>query len=148
MKKNNQVQLIGHLGKDPEIGTLKSGNTYANVTLATSNGYFDQQKKEWVELASDWHNIKAYGNEAELLHDYEKGNRVIIFGELKNDRYQDKDGNNRVAHYVKLNAIALYVTPKKESSTPSRPIQDPTQPLPSVVTQPSMDEEEQDDLPF
>jgi single-strand DNA-binding protein len=146
MKKNNQVQLIGHLGKDPEIGTLKSGNTYANVTLATSNGYFDQQKKEWVEMASDWHNIKAYGNEAELLHDYEKGNRVIVFGELKNDRYQDKDGNNRVAHYVKLNSIALYVTPKKQSSA-AAPTNDPSQPLPSVVTQPPSDEEVED-LPF
>jgi single-strand DNA-binding protein len=146
MKKNNQVQLIGHLGKDPEIGTLKSGNTYANVTLATSNGYFDQQKKEWVELASDWHNIKAYGNEAELLHDYEKGNRVIIFGELKNDRYQDKDGNNRVAHYVKLNSIALYVVPKKKSSA-AAPGNDPSQPLPSVVTQLPSDEEVED-LPF
>ena len=146
MKKNNQVQLIGHLGKDPEIGTLKSGNTYANVTLATSNGYFDQQKKEWVELASDWHNIKAYGNEAELLHDYEKGNRVIVFGELKNDRYQDKEGNNRVAHYVKLNAIALYVTPKKQSLS-SGPTNDTSQPLPSVVTQPP-ENEEINDLPF
>jgi len=54
----NQAQLIGRLGKDPEI---KTGENYtlATFSLATSESYKDKSG-EWQEQ-TEWHNIKAWG---------------------------------------------------------------------------------------
>ena len=71
--KNNQVVLIGNIGRDPELKQTAKGETMANFTIATSNGYFDKQAKKWNELPSDWHNIRAFGAVAEQISDYSKG---------------------------------------------------------------------------
>ena len=35
----NRVQLIGHVGNDPEIKTFEGGRKLATVTLATNDHY-------------------------------------------------------------------------------------------------------------
>ena len=49
----NKVQLIGHLGKDPEIRYTQGSEAVATVSLATSESWKDkngekQEKTEWV----------------------------------------------------------------------------------------------------
>ena len=39
----NRVQLIGNVGKEPQIKTFESGKTLASFSLATSEQYTDQQ---------------------------------------------------------------------------------------------------------
>ncbi|RZV68322.1 MAG: single-stranded DNA-binding protein, partial [Flavobacteriaceae bacterium] len=39
----NKVQLIGNLGKDPEIINLESGKTLAKFTVATNENYKNAQ---------------------------------------------------------------------------------------------------------
>jgi len=35
----NKVQLIGHVGQEPEIKTFEGGKKLANITLATNEVY-------------------------------------------------------------------------------------------------------------
>ena len=134
--KNNQVVLIGNIGRDPELKQTAKGETMASFTIATSNGYFDKQAKKWNELPSDWHNIRAFGAVAEQLHDYSKGQRVLITGKLKADQYE-QEGQKKTFNYVNIESIALYFKPKKGGAPE----------LPSVVTAPPSDDPA-DELPF
>ncbi|EAN8508339.1 single-stranded DNA-binding protein, partial [Salmonella enterica] len=42
----NKVQLIGHLGQDPEVRYLPNGKAVANLSLATSDTWKDKQTGE------------------------------------------------------------------------------------------------------
>ena len=51
----NKVILLGRLGGDPEVTTLKSGQVVAKFSLATSKSYKDKKGKK-VDT-TQWHNI-------------------------------------------------------------------------------------------
>ena len=42
----NLVQLIGYVGKEPEVKTFQDGGKVANFTLATSEKWKDKQSGE------------------------------------------------------------------------------------------------------
>jgi single-strand DNA-binding protein len=96
MANLNKVQLIGRLGKDPEIRSVGSeGKKVANFSLATSEKY-KNQKGEFVE-STEWHNIVVWGKPAEVVEKYlKKASQIYVEGKLKT-RMWEKDG---VKHYV------------------------------------------------
>ena len=53
----NQVQLIGHLGADPEMKSLNSGSKVARFSLATSDYYKDKDGNKVSD--TQWHKIIA-----------------------------------------------------------------------------------------
>lgn len=90
----NQVQLLGHLGKDVELSTYDSGKTKASFSIAT-NDYYKNNKGEKVE-DTQWHNIIAWGKNAELISKIlSKGSKVLVKGKLVNRSYEDKNGDKR-----------------------------------------------------
>jgi single-strand DNA-binding protein len=52
----NKVELIGRLGKDPEIRNLQNGSAVANFSVATSETWKDKRSGEKQEK-TEWHNI-------------------------------------------------------------------------------------------
>ena len=84
----NTVQLVGRIGKTPEVFTFENGNKKTSFTVATNDSYKDK-KGEWVET-TDWHNIVVF-RETKL----QKGDLVEITGKTTNRSYDDKDGNKR-----------------------------------------------------
>ncbi|SFU17422.1 single-strand binding protein [Algoriphagus locisalis] len=102
----NKVQLIGRLGSKVEIKNLEGGKTLGKVSLAT-NEYYKNQKGERVEETT-WHNIIAWGKQAELLDKYsDKGSEIAIEGKLSNRSYEDKEGNKRYISEVIVQSILL-----------------------------------------
>jgi single-strand DNA-binding protein len=90
----NKVQLIGALGKDPEIRFTPDGKAIANLTIATSEVWKgkDGQKAEKTE----WHRIAAFGKLAEIIGEYlKKGSKVYFEGKLQTRKWQDKQGQDR-----------------------------------------------------
>jgi single-strand DNA-binding protein len=91
----NKVILIGHLGKDPEVRYMPSGNAVCNVTLATSDSWKDKQSGETKDR-TEWHNLVFYGRLAEITGEYlRKGSQAYIEGRLQTRKWQDKNGNDR-----------------------------------------------------
>ncbi|MGL2965252.1 single-stranded DNA-binding protein [Flavobacterium sp. XGLA_31] len=102
----NKVQLIGHVGQEPEIKNLEGGKKVANLTLAT-NEYYKNDKGEKVEQ-TEWHRITAWGKVADIIEKYvEKGKEIAIEGKLSHRSYEDKDGNKRYVTEVVANDILL-----------------------------------------
>ncbi len=90
----NKVQLIGNLGKDPEIVTFDSGKKLAKFSLATNDSY-KNNKGERVN-DTQWHNVVVYGNLAQVVETYlTRGNQIAIEGKLTSRRWETKEGDKR-----------------------------------------------------
>ena len=50
-KLRNRVQLIGHLGMNPEVKTLESGTKLAKFSLATNDSYVNTKGEKLQNLA-------------------------------------------------------------------------------------------------
>jgi single-strand DNA-binding protein len=90
----NKVIILGHLGKDPETKTARSGKTVATFSVATSDPRQDKDG-QWQE-ETDWHRIVAFGQAAEFcgkrLH---KGSLAYIEGKSKTRSWEDRNGQKR-----------------------------------------------------
>ena len=102
----NTVQLIGHVGNDPEIVNLESGKKLAKFSVATNESYKNAKGEKITD--TQWHNIVAWGKTAELVENYvPKGKEVGIEGKLTSRSYEDKDGNKRYITEVVCNELLL-----------------------------------------
>jgi single-strand DNA-binding protein len=91
----NHMQVIGFLGRDPEIRYTQSGDAIANMTLATSEKWTDKKTGEKKEN-TEWHKIVFYGKAAETLQNYtKKGTLLYVNGKLQTRKWQDKEGIER-----------------------------------------------------
>lgn len=93
----NLTILTGRITKDLEL--KQAGQTQVtNFSMAVDNPF----KKD----DTSFFDIVAFGKTAQLLNDYcGKGSKVLIEGNLKQDRFQDKEGNNRSVVRVIANRI-------------------------------------------
>lgn len=121
----NKVILLGRLGGDPEVTTLKTGQVVAKFSLATSKSYKDKQGKK-VDT-TQWHNIVMWQPLAQVAEKYlSKGSLVYLEGELTSRSYDDAQGNKRwfteiVAHELTM----LGGNNKKEESENSTISEEP-----------------------
>ncbi|WP_121665920.1 single-stranded DNA-binding protein [Mesonia aquimarina] len=90
----NKVQLIGNLGNDPEIISLKNGKKLAKFSLATNENYKNKEGEKITE--TQWHNIVAWGKLAEIIENYlSKGNEIVMEGKLASRTFEDKSGEKK-----------------------------------------------------
>jgi single-strand DNA-binding protein len=94
MKGLNKVQLIGNLGKDPEIRfTPEDGKRVASFSMAV-NRSFKNKDGESIE-DTQWFNVEAWVGLAKVVEDHLKtGDRIYIEGRLKTESYE-KDGETK-----------------------------------------------------
>ncbi len=89
----NKVQLIGNLGKDPELKYTPSGVAVATFSIATSESWKDQEGNQ--QEKTEWHNIVAWRKLAEICGEYlKKGKKVYLEGKIQTRNYE-KDGIKR-----------------------------------------------------
>ena len=91
MASLNKVQLIGHVGRDPEIRYLPSGQAVANFSIATTSKRKNKQTGETIE-DTQWHRLTAFERLAEIVGEYvKKGSALYVEGRLKYGEFE-KDG--------------------------------------------------------
>jgi single-strand DNA-binding protein len=90
----NKVILIGNLGRDPELRYTPGGSPVTKFTLATTMRWKDKEGQQ--QERTDWHNIVAFGRQAEVCNEYlKKGSQVYVEGRIQTRSYDDKNGNKR-----------------------------------------------------
>ena len=99
----NKAELIGYLGKDPEVRYTQSGDAVASFSVATTESWKDKDGNQ--QERTEWHNIVVWRKLAEVCGQYlHKGSRVYIDGRIQTRSYE-KDG---VKKYVtEINAANL-----------------------------------------
>ncbi len=108
----NKVMLIGNLGRDPELRTTPSGQNVATFSMATNRRYKNREG-EWQD-ETQWHNIVAWGNQAEFITNYlKKGSRLFVEGRLTHRSWEDQNGQKRyITEVVLENFVPLDPAPE------------------------------------
>ncbi|WP_430909234.1 single-stranded DNA-binding protein [Maribacter sp. 2-571] len=102
----NSVQLIGNLGKDPEIVNMDNGSKLAKFSIATSDSYKNAQGEKVAD--TQWHNVVAWGKTAEIVENYlVKGKQVAIEGKLMHRSYETTEGEKRYITEIRCNELLL-----------------------------------------
>lgn len=115
MSVNNNVFLIGRLTAQPELKFLPgNGTAVTNFTLAVNRGF----KKEDGTTDADFINVVAWGNTAKAIaENLDKGRMIAVQGSIQTRKYQDKNGQNRVAFEVVASAVQFLDFVKKGEGT-------------------------------
>ncbi|MCE4971881.1 MULTISPECIES: single-stranded DNA-binding protein [Staphylococcus] len=108
----NSVILTGRITKDLELKS--AGQTQVtNFSMAVDNPF----KRD----DASFFDIVAFGKTAELLNNYcGKGSKILIEGNLKQDRFQDKQGNNRSAVRVIANRVEFLDSKGQSNNQPKQ----------------------------
>jgi single-strand DNA-binding protein len=117
MSWNNNVNLIGRLTRDLEVGQTPKGKLYGRTCVAVDDSYKGADG-QWVNRAN-FINIEIWGDAlvSALKDKYKKGVEVAVTGELKINNYQAKDGTKRTATSVKV--TSQRVLTRKNDGTPN-----------------------------
>lgn len=86
----NKAIILGHLGRDPELKYLQSGQPSCKLNIATSRRYTNKNNEAVEE--TEWHRVTVWGKQAEHCNNFlTKGRQVYVEGRLRTSSY-DKDG--------------------------------------------------------
>ena len=100
----NSVQLIGRLGKDPEVKQFNDKKK-VSFSIATTDIY-KNQKGEKVE-DTQWHNVVIWGKLAGVAEKYlKKGNEVAVEGKLVH-RIFETNGEKKFFTEINVNDMVM-----------------------------------------
>lgn len=101
----NNVQLIGRLGKDPEIKTFEKSKK-ASLTIATDDTYTNQKGEKIKE--TQWHNLVIWGKLVDIAESYlKKGSEIVVQGRLVHRVYETSAGEKRYITEVNVNELVM-----------------------------------------
>ncbi|HOW41743.1 MAG TPA: single-stranded DNA-binding protein [Bacteroidales bacterium] len=114
----NRVQLIGHLGMDPELKTLESGKKVSHFTFATDDSYKNTDGQKVNETT--WHNIVAWNGVAELTEKHlKKGKKIFLEGRIIYRSYEDKNKVTKYITEIVMNDFLFLDTLKNNGKVPA-----------------------------
>ena len=102
----NRVQLIGNLGRDPELRYTPEGTPVCNFSVATTEAWTsktgDKQEK------TEWHRISMWGKVGEIAGQYlKKGRQVYVEGSIRSREYVDKEGVKKTAFEIRADRMVM-----------------------------------------
>lgn len=137
----NNVVLMGRLTADPELKTTPNGTSVTSFSIAVERNYAPKGQ----ERETDFINVVAWRQTAEFVCRYfDKGQMIAVEGSIQTRKYQDKNGNNRVAVEVVANQVSFCGSKNEGGGTRQ---QNEANPL-DVDTDDFEDLPDDDDLPF
>lgn len=138
MKSLNEVTLMGHLGKDPEVRYTPDGTAVAEFSLATSESWTDKHSGEKKER-TEWHTVTCWAKLAELAAEYlQKGAPLYVRGSIRTETYE-REGQK--VYRVKILARNFIFLGPAGQKTPRAQV-------PGPAPQPQIRRETQDEAPF
>ena len=111
----NRVQLIGNLGKDPEVRYTPTGTKVCTFSMAVNRRW--KSRDGTAKEATDWFNIEVWGKLGEVCQQYlHKGSLAFIEGRLQTDRYEH-EGETR--YFTKVIARSMQMLDPKPDEEPA-----------------------------
>lgn len=97
----NRAQIIGRLGRDPEVRYLPSGEAVCNFSVATTEKWRDKNTNDPKEETL-WHRVTAFGRQAEIVGEYlRSGSLVFIEGKMTQRKYE-KGGVEHISYEIRM----------------------------------------------
>lgn len=144
----NKVQLIGNVGKDPDVRYLDSGVAVATFPLATTDRGYTLANGTQVPERTEWHNIVLWRGLAETAEKYvRKGDKLYIEGKIRTRTYDDQNGIKR--YVVEIFGDNMEMLTPRSVQQPANPVHPGGQASQTVSSpQNAPVEDASDDLPF
>ncbi len=99
----NTAQLLGNVGREPELRTTTNGTSVTDFSLATTKKWITKEGEERSD--TQWHKIVAWGKLAEsVCKIIGKGDLVLVDGEISYRQYE-KDGETKSITEIESNRI-------------------------------------------
>jgi single-strand DNA-binding protein len=90
----NMAQIIGHLGRDPEVRYSPEGTEVTNLAVATNQTWKDKSGEK--QERTEWHRVVLFGKVAEIAAQFlKKGSLVYLQGRLQTRKWPGEDGEDR-----------------------------------------------------
>ena len=127
----NNITICGSIGepKFRSVNTKTGAREVASFGICQNEGKDAQGNAVWA-----WYNAEYWLSEGSKLKQYlVKGTKILAVGELKTEKWKDKDGNERTGIKIALRSLEL-VGGKVEQAPATAPT--------------SAGEDEDGDLPF
>lgn len=145
----NKVQLIGNVGKDPDVRYLDNGVAVATFPLATTERGYTLTNGVQVPERTEWHNVVVWRGLAETVEKYvHKGDKLYVEGKIRTRSYDDQKGIKRYVTEIYVENMEM-LSPRSVAQT-SR--QQPSQAtlVPDLQSQmlAGQEADSADDLPF
>jgi len=120
----NSLVIDGRLGRSAELKDV-GGNQLLSFSVANNTGYGDNK-------ATTWFNCALWGKRGASIEQYmQKGQHVIVSGELSERKYNAKDGTEKTSLEIRVNDVTLVgkadsseapaPAPKQEESSADMP---------------------------
>lgn len=129
----NTASVTGNLGRDPEIRTIPSGKTVAEMNIGVSEG---RDKTCWLKVV-------GWEKTAEIMATFRKGDGIMAQGRLSMDEWVDRDTNKKRT-MIKLVAFEV----KKLAPRSANPDQPPAEDFSQGGSHPGAPQDDGDEIPF
>lgn len=103
----NKIQIIGHLGRDPEMRYTPQGSAVTNFSVAVSRKWNNRDGSQGEETI--WFRVELWDRLAETYNQYlTKGMQVFVEGRLKPPRvYTDRNGVSRCDAEISATTVLM-----------------------------------------
>ena len=104
MEHINKIEIQG------KVGTIRINNVFgqsvANMSVATEHTYKNQEGYAISEAT--WHNVVVWGEHTTAdLTKVEKGTNVRVVGRLRQTKYTDAKGNEKVYYEILASELSI-----------------------------------------
>ncbi len=114
----NRVQIIGNLGRDPELRFTQDGTPVANFTVAVNESW--RSKGGEQRERTEWFRVVAWNQLAEIANQYlRRGRQVFIEGRLQTREWQDREGNDRTTTELVVRDMIMIGSRDDSDGTPA-----------------------------
>ena len=134
---------VGYIGTAPKMTKSKNGTLIATIDVAFSETYNGEQQTVWMKCT-------AFGSRAEIIQKYfKKGSRIELICKLNQERYIDKNGQQRSnivgiieqIGFIDAKGASSSTAPKKQQPAAAKKEQHSAQETPQIDV-------DDDDIPF
>ena len=106
----NHLTILGTLVRDTETKTV-GDNTVTSFTVAYNEKYKGKETSMFLD-------VEMWSKKGEVFAQYHsKGSKALLSGKLKQDNWEDKEGNKRSK--IKLSAFDFTFLPRSEAAAPA-----------------------------
>lgn len=106
-----RIEIIGNLGKAPEMKYTPAGKEVTSFSVATSNSYKNASGEKVTETT--WFRVTVWGAAADACNKYlAKGSKVFVAGRLMSDKatggpkiYSKQDGSQGASFEINASEV-------------------------------------------
>jgi single-strand DNA-binding protein len=101
----DMTQIIGNLGRDPEMRYLQNGTPVCDFSVAVNREWTDKNTGEKRKVTK-WYKATAWNKLGEVCAQYlKKGRKVYISGDVNASAYMDKEGKPAFSLEIRVDQI-------------------------------------------